>query len=470
MKSVRKHNWLLLAVMGALALNGCSKNPSDPTLPAEKNELAQMAATNGSEVFHGVQTIKQIEQALAGPNGLGEIDVPAVGSLARSGATFAHALRPFHQQAEMIAVRANRLRKALGDTILYDVRRTDPITGIQYHEWISYNTNTGKATIYIVTINHPSSSPLQRDSTRIVVNVNFTLADTTDDVVELLENAKDYRDGYRLQYEEGRIIPDAYQPGIEPTGGVLEGLSRYAPGQDTTEARFHLEYHETAGGQGSWTKTINFRDGTRHSEDITFTRTNVIFNLVYRDGTREQGQFSVPDENHLSFNKTVTYPSGSNPRSLFEKGDYARNPVDSSATVNFSREVFYADGTSDRHTVAIKATRQNGFGRYEVTETHSNGTGGSWTLQEGATQSELTGFWINQEKQYLTLAASFYKDGSADVHLKVYASKEAFERGDPPIFEANLHYKPDGSGNGTITSKEGVSQFTFGANGSLRNS
>jgi hypothetical protein len=464
----KKEKWLVLIMVGVLALWACSKNPAAPEPPAQNDNFAQVATQSGVEIFRSLQTFEQINQALAGPDQLGKIDVPAVGSLARSGATFSQTLAPFHQNAQVIAAKIHGVRKVMGDTVLWEHRWTDLMTGIKYHAWIVYNTTTGKASLYLVATNHPNSSPLQRDSTRVVVNVNFTLADTTDDVVELLENAKDYRSGYRLRYEEGRIIPDAYQPGSEPTGGVLEGLSLYAPGQDTVEVRQRLEYHEIAGGQGSWSKRVKFREGTSHSEDITFNSTNVIFNVSYRDGTREQGQFTVPDENHLSFNKTVTYPSGSDPRSLFERGSYARNPVDSSATVNFSREVFYANGTSDRYAVTITETRQNGFRRLEVTETNSDGTGGSWTLQEGATKAELTGFWIDEEKHYILFNGSFYPDGSGDLHLEVYASKEAYERGDKPIFTADLRFRPDGSGSGTITSKEGTSQFSFGVSGSPR--
>jgi hypothetical protein len=213
---------------------------------------------------------------------------------------------------------------------------------------------------------------------------------------------------------------------------------------------------------------VSFRDGTRHSEDITFRSTQVIFNVAYRDGTREQGQFTAPDANHLSFEKTVTYPAGSDPRSIFEKGDFSQNPVDSSGAANFTREEFFADGTSKRHEVKINATRQNGYDRLEVTENYGDGTGGSWTLQEGPAKADLKGNWINAEKQYILFDAAFYRDGSADMHIEVYASKEAYDKGEPPIFEADLHFRPDGSGSGTITSKEGTSPFSFSANGTPR--
>jgi hypothetical protein len=468
MQLFKKQNWLAVTI--ALALVSCAKNPTSPNAntPAQNDKFARMATATSAEVYRSVQTFAQIEQALDGPAALGKINVPAVGSLQKSGTTFKQALIPFQQEASALAQQAGRLHKTQGDTILYEKRWIDPRTGINYHLLLSYNTTSGKAAVSTVATNHPSSSPLERDSTRIVVNVNFTLANTTDDVVELLENAKTFRRGYRLRYEEGRLVPDKYQPGSQPTGGVIEALSQYASGQDTTEVRQRLEYHETTGGLGSFSKIVNFRDGTRHSEDLTFRSTQIIFNIAYRDGTREQGQFTAPDENHLAFEKTVTYPAGSDPRSIFEKGNFSKNPVDSSGAANFTREEFFANGTSKRHEVKIKASRQNGYGRLEVTESFSDGTSGSWTLQEGPAKTDLQGNWINAEKQYILLDAAFYRGGGADMHIEVYASKEAHDKGEPPIFEADLHFRPDGSGSGTITSKEGTSQFSFSANGTPR--
>ncbi len=465
MKRNRMYHLLALLVIGALALVGCDKNPASPAPPTQIDSNAKVAANSAVTIYRNVQTFAQIEQAMEGPEALGKINLPAVGSLQQSNATIQQALRPFYQQA---ATLAGQLHKTNGDSTLLDKRWTDDKTGIQYHLWIIYNTATGKAVVYTVATNHPSNSPIQRDSTRIIVNTNFTIANDKDDVVELLENAKDYRSGYRLRYEEGRLTPDKYQPGSEPKGGVIEGRRLYASGQDTAQVQERLEYHEIANPIGSWTKTVSFSNGARYSEDITFSQNSIIFNIVYRDGTREQGQFNVQAENHLSFEKRVTYPAGSDPRSIFEKGNFSYNPANKSGEVNFTREEFFANGSSRKHTVNIKGSEQNGFGRLEVTETNSDGTGGSWTLQDGPTKAELKGNWINAQKQYVLLTGSFYKDGSGDLHIEVYASKAAYDRGEPPIFKADIHFNPDGSGSGTITSTDGNSAFSFNAAGTLK--
>lgn len=465
MKRSRMYHLLALLMIGALALSSCDKNPTSPNPSAPSSSNAKIAASSAANVYRNAQTFSQIEQAMEGPQALGKINLPAVGSLQQSHAKIQQALQPFYQQAAALAL---SLQKTNGDSLVLDRRWTDDKTGVKYHLWIIYNTANGKAVVYTVATNHPGSSPLDRDSTRIVVNTNFTIANDKDDVVELLENAKDYRAAYRLRYEEGRLTPDKYQPGNEPKGGVIEGKRLYASGQDTAQVQERLEYHEAASPLGSWARTVHFSDGTRYSEDITFSKTSVVFNLGHRNGAREQGQFNVPDENHLSFEKRVTYPSGADPRSIFEKGNFSRHPATKSGEVNFTREEFFSDGSSKKRTVVIKASEQNGFGRLEVTEANSDGTSVNWTLQDGPAKAELKGRGINEHKQYVLFNGSFYKDGSGDLHLEVYASQAAYDRGEQPIFKADIHFNPDGSGNGTITSQDGNSTFSFHAAGTLK--
>lgn len=465
MKHCNIHFLLTLLTIGVFALISCDKNPTSPNQAMSTDSNAKAVTNSAMNVHRNIQTFGQIERAMQGPAALGKMNLPAVGSLQRSNAMIQQALLPFYQQTQMLKA---SLQKIIGDSTLLDRRWIDNQTGINYHLWIIYNTANGKAIVYTIATNHPSNNPIDRDSTRIVVNTNRTIADGQDDVIELLENAKEYRSGYRLRYEEGRLTPDQYQPGNEPKGGVIEGKRLYASGQDTAQVQERLEYHEAVNPAGSWSKAVSFSDGTRYTEDITFSQTNVIFNITHRDGTREQGQFNVPDENHLSFEKRVTYPNGADPRSIFERGNFSRNPTNKSGEANFIRAEFFVNGSTKQRTVNLKASEQNGFGHLEVTETNSDGTSVSWILQDGPNKAELKGSGINEQKQYILFNGSFYKDGSGDLHLEVYASKEAHVRGDQPIFKTDSHFNPDGSGNGILTSKDGHSTFFFKAGGTLK--
>jgi hypothetical protein len=215
MKLFRKQNWLA-AMLGVLALVSCDKNPSGPSSSATNDKLAKTATSSGIEVYRSVQTFEQIKRALEGPDALGKINVPAVGSLKRAGVNFKPALAPFQQEVQALQQKAHGLGKTQGDTVIYDKRWIDPLTGINHHHWISYNIENGKATVYLVASNHPSNNPLGTRFEADCGQCEIYHRKSGRRCDRVGGNAKDYRAGYRLRYEEGRIIPDAYQPGSEP--------------------------------------------------------------------------------------------------------------------------------------------------------------------------------------------------------------------------------------------------------------
>ncbi len=445
-----------------ILLSACSKNPSAPSAPRNEAFIAT-AGTTGAEIFRSVKTLEQLDQAMAGPEAFGKLELPAVGSVAGSASLLAKRVQPFHLHAAEISRRAQGLNKANGDSLIYENRWTDPATGISYHARITYNSATGLAVVTVVAYDFPVTSVIARDSARVVVHTNFTLADTTDDVVQRLDLRKDYRASYRLRYEEGTLVPDVYQPGTEPEGGAIDARKRFSAGQDSLEASYHLEYHRDAGG--NFSESVLFEDGTRASANVTFNAGSIIFRANFRDGSTELTQVTKIGEHALEFSKTLTFAPGADPVSIHEEGNLVSNPSDSSASADFVRETLRLNGTRERCELHATESRQNGFRRTTVSASSSNGTSFNWVLQESAEKSRVEGNAINEEGQYILFHADFYANGSADLHLEVYASKAAYDNGEKPIFTADLHYRPDGSGNGRVTSREGVESFAFGPAG-----
>jgi len=446
-------------------LTACSKNPSAPSAPKEQ-KFAEAAGQTGAEIFRSVQTLEQLQQAMQGPEAFGKVELPAVGNLTSSKNLLAKHMQPFHLHAGEISPRVHNLNKANGDSLIFERHWTDPASGISYHARITYDSATGLAVLTVIAYDFPVTSVTSRDSARVVVNTNFTLADTTDDVVQRLDLRKDYRAGYRLRYEEGTLIPDAYEPGAAPNGGIIDARKGFGAGQDTLAASYHLEYHEGAGGNLS--ASARFEDGTNYSANVTFTETIVIFRANFRDGSTELTQVTKSNEHAFEFSKARTFAPGADPVSIDEEGKFVFNPGDSSASADFVRETLRLNGTKERCELHANETRQNGFRRITVSASNSNGTNFNWTLQEGADKNRVEGNASNEEGQYILFNADFYAEGSADLHLEVYASKTAYDNGEKPIFVADLHYRPDGSGSGRVTSQEGVETFVFGAEGMAR--
>lgn len=451
-----------LAALLLFALVACSKNPSAPNTSNNDEALALSSAT-GAEIFRSVQTLEQLQQASAGPEAFGKITLPAVGSLTKSQSLFAQRTQPFHLHAAELARRAQSLSKTNGDSLVYEYRWTDPATGISYHGRITYDSATGLARVTVVAYDFPATSLVVRDSARVVVHTNFTLADTTDDVVQRVAVRKDYRSDYRLRYEEGTLVPEAYQPGTEPQGGVVDAHKRFNAGQDTLEANYHLEHHRNTGG--NFSEALLFENGERASANVTFNERSIVFRANFRDGASELTQVTKTSAHAFTFDKTLTFAPGSDPVSLREEGKFAFNPADSSASADFARETLRLNGNKERCELRASESRTNGFRRITISASSSNGTSFNYVLQESANKKRVEGNAINEEGQFILFNADFYADGSADLHLEVYASKAAFDNGEKPIFVSDIHYRPDGSGNGTVTSAAGVETFTFDTSG-----
>lgn len=445
-----------------LLLSACAQNPVEPEPPAHR-EFAQMASANGAAIFRGVQTLTTLHRAQEGPQAYGKINLPGVGSIANSGRMLHQRLAPFYRNAAQLA---QRLGKVAADTLIYEDWRKDPRTGVTYHTRIYYDGSSGNARLVVVASDFSTSDVVQRDSADIVVQTNFTLQDTTDDVIKRLSVRRDYRANYRLQFETGTLIPDAYLPGSAPDGGVIDGRRVFAAQQDSVEAVYHLEYH--ANSSGNLSETVRFADGTRYQANLTFTADQVLIAIHFRDGASEHTSITFEQPHRLRFNKSLTFAPGADPRSLHESGDFAMNPVDSSATADFRRETFYANGTSLQEEFHAAESRQNGLRRVTISASNSNGESGNWVWQQGVEKDRLTGNAIDKEQHYMLFSGDFYRDGSADLHLEVYASQTAYEAGEPPLFTADLHIGPDGGGSGTVTSKDGIEAFDFGANSELR--
>lgn len=452
---------MLTAAALLLMLAACAKNPSAPN-DSQNHERVATASSTGAEIFRNVRTLEQLHQAQAGPEALGKMPLPAIGGLSGSASLIAQRLQPFHLEASRFA-RAQSRNQTTGDSLVHENRWRDPVTGISYHVRITYDSLTGLAVVTVVAFDFPASGTILRDSARVLVHTNFTLADTTDDVVRRLDVRKDYRASYHLRYEAGTLVPDTYQPGTDPSGGVIESRKRFNAGQDTLEANYHLEYHLNSGG--NFSEALLFENGDRASANVTFSQNRIVFRANFREGASELTQVTKTGEHAFAFDKTLAFAPGSDPVSLHEEGKFVFNPSDSSAAADFERETLRLTGARERCELHATETRQNGFRRIKIAASNSNGTSFNWVLQESAEKNRVEGDAINEAGQYILFHADFYANGSADLHLEVYTSKAAHDRGEKPIFVADLHYRPDGSGNGSITSAEGVETFTFNTSG-----
>jgi len=446
------------------ALSACDKNPSEPKKENPASPKAQ-ASASGAEVYQAATSVAQMQEMQSQAQSVAAMEVPAVGSLHQINGRVMGKLSPIRKEIVWLQ-HSGALQKIASDSTLYEKTYTDAF-GITHHDWITYDDATGKAAIYLVSTHPTGFLGVIRDSINITINANFTLADTTDDTIERFYDRKNFKPGHYLQLEEGSITLDPYTAGAEPAGGILEGRKLFAAGQDSLELTTRLEIHQALGA--TWDKVVRFSGGRTYEENVSINAIGEgTFLKKFPGGRIEACTFDVNgDDHHVSFTKTTTYPGNANPRSIFESAEFTINPADSSWTGTFIRELRFANGQVTSRETQIVRTLVNGFERLTITQINSDGTGGTVTLQEGASFNTINGSWVDEQGHYLIVNGTFQDDGSGELNLKVYASRQAYENGEAPIYEATLHFNPDGSGNGTITGGAETGSFSFDANGQV---
>jgi hypothetical protein len=474
MKQTSCTRWstVLLLFFTLLYAIGCSNNnpsgPNDDGNPDNQvNKNVQTVSANGVDIYNTVSSFQQINTLLMGPGAIVDLEVPEVENPQQAMSFARSVLRQSFDKVEFGSDLLTKTQGSLADSVIWDVTYRDSALGITFRSSLIYDFDTGKGRLFFVRFDFPESRPLKYDSTEIKVDLNFTIFDESDDVLISLENLKQFKPGYLIQEQFGSFIPDPYPPGTEPTGGILESNITYSSSSFISSTRAVLEYHEGSGG--SYSKVVEFSDGTSSSEEVTFREDGTgTFLETRRDGTRIEGTFDSAEEDGVgSFTKTITFPPGHDPVSISESGEFTFNPVDSTLSGSFEKEVRFKDGTVEKENVTIEQTVVGDVKTTTINVESTDGGSGSITIVETPEVEQISGEWTNPDETFLIFSAEYYPDGSAHFEFKLYESKAAFENGDDPIASGEFDFFPDGSGRGTVTEGDQTYEVTINPDGTV---
>jgi len=464
-----KH-FCLYALYGTLMfLFACSSNnpvqPPDNSEPV--NETVQTASKSSVDIYQNVASFKTITNFMQGESGLAELDVPAVQNPTAAMRFFGDVRQQAMQKLRPIIKRGNSLQSAMGDSVIWDVTERDSVAGVTHRILLTYNPQTGVGILTVVSFDFDESQPLEYDSTRVVVDINFTILDESDDVLVSLESLKRFKPGRLIHEEHGTFTPDPYSPGSEPDGGVLTARVTYRSSSFISSTDERFEYH--AGQGGSYTKTTAFSDGKSHVESITFNEDGTgTYTETRRDGTHIEGSFDSADEDGQgSYSTTITFPDGHDPVSIAESGTFSMNLADSTLSGTFTRTVTRQDGTVEEESVTISQTLEGDVRTTMLEVSNADGSGGSITITEAPDVEQITGEWVEADGTFNKFTAEGYADGSAHLIFDVYASAASFENGDDPVASGEFDFYPDGSGSGTITMDGVTYNVTINPDGSV---
>lgn len=458
---------LLVAGLFFIQNMGCSDSPVSPNDNENPpNETVQKISDNSTDIYNTVSSFRQVSDLIQGPDAFVDMEIPEVEN-PQQAMKFAKSVQ--EQSLELVKNDVQILNKARGtsgDSVIWDITYHDDKKNITFRSSLIYDDQTGIGRLFFVGKQYPENHPLEYDSTEIIADLNSTLFDNSDDVLTSVENLKRFKPGHLIQEQKGKFEVDPYVPGNEPTGGILTSEITYSGSSFVSSTHAQLEYHEGEGG--GFSKTVRFSDDRTHSVSITFHEDGTgTFEETRRDGTHIEGTFdSAEEDGQGSFSKTITFPSGHNPVSISESGEFTLHN-DSTISGSFEREVLLKDGTKQTESVTVEQTLVGDVKTTTLNVEAVDGGSGFITIVETPDVDQASGEWTNPDGTFLVFTAEYYPDDSAHLEFSLYASEAAFENGEDPIATGVFDFYPGGSGQGTVTEDGTSYEVTIDADGSV---
>ena len=443
----------LITALGisAFLLTGCDKSPTDPGA-GDNPDVVKSAAAQSVEFYNTFSSVSDVSDMMRGPDskvdlGMTDIKKPET-ALALMQETKENVLTTFATYAP----NPIKMKRVQGDSLIWEFTKRNVYEGFTERVRLLYDFDTGIAKLQAIKFNFDDRHWLRYDSAAVVVDLNFTLEDDSDDVLKSLYNIKQYKPDHMIQEEQINIELDDYPAGTEPTSGSMESRITYIASNFVSSTIQRFQFSPDG---GEWTKDVTYSDGKTSNEKVTFKSDGTgTFAETRRDGTRIEGTFDGAEEDGSgSFTKTTTFPAGSDPVSIYEAGSFTINEADSTLHGSFEKEVRLKNGQTLKESVTVDESIRNGFKTTVVTVQKNDGSGGTITMEELADGQRVTGEWSDADGTFTKFKADYYADGSARLEFWVYASKQAYENGEEPLASGIINFRPDGSGSGTISAE-----------------
>ncbi len=453
---------ILTLLFAGLLVMACEQAPTDPTGTTDNASIENASAQNVA-LFNTLASVDQIGNVLRGPEAkieIGNADITNPQSAAAFSAQIS--------KKAIAQLRAGNMKKrssTLSDSLLWEMTIRREILGFTERTRVYYDFSSGKAVIENVKYDFDDRHWLVLDSARVFADLAGTLEDDSDDTIEKLYGKKVYKEGHFISQEISNIEIDPYAPGTEPTSARLQTETSYPEGSMISKKNEQASFKD---GSGSWSKEIEYVDGSTSHEQVTFNADGTgTFQEERRSGVKTSGTFdSADDDGSGSFTKLTEFPGDGALESIYESGQFTMNLQDSTLTGSFEKELRFRNGTVSKESISISESYENGYKTTVLTVSNQDGSHGTVTIKENDGGSHVSGVWTEKDGAYILSETDFYPDGSARMEFKVYTSEEAFNNGDAPVISGIFNFNPDGSGNGTAEDGNGSYNVTINADGS----
>lgn len=458
---------LLISLMVLIFAVGCEDQIAPPTQTLEVSQQAKVAAGAAWQVSQAFTTEDQIAAFV---NGETEFEGVSENSIV----TPEQANKKFREMKLHIAEALVNVERPLGvngDSLVFFLVYTDPVTGITVRKALYYDSQTGKARYYEALLNFPPQLRLAYDSTEVRADLNFTLEDSTDDRLESVYNFTQFVPGFFVDKSQSQAIATDWDSNNEVTGVEATNEVWFGSQNELEKLTQTLDFNPPPDSTGAIHEVYDFRDGGQTIKNVNFNFNNNTgdFNEQWRNGVTVTGTFDMlEDDNHGAFTRTVVLPAPFDPVRIDHAAEVILNPADSTIDMVWNEKLLFRNGSIDTTAVIVHEFYDGGYKNTNFQISKANGEHGEFTVVEKEARDEIDGYWVDEMGYYATFTAFIYPDGSAELWLKVWENEQSFLNGDPPILEAYFYFNPDGSGYGNYTEKGVTYKIEFEAGGKVK--
>lgn len=454
----------VLFILALLLTVGCEKSVTGP----KGDELKVSKATHdglvsGWQTIHSLDAVSRVSKMVGSNTGVEE---PEYGGITSKKKLNMEVRKMKKGIAEALSSnRPNGIND--GDSLLWFIDWTDPISGVSVRKAFYYNNTTGKARYYETIYKFPSQLELKYDSTEIRADLNFTLNDTTDDKVLSLYKLSEFKPAFYVNKIEANAQVTDWDEQNQVTGVILNNEVWYGQQNELEKLNQELEINPDESGHAH--ERLDYRDGTFKESNINFYPDYTgDFSGVWRDGTTVNGTFDrLEDDNHANVTQTITFPSGNDPRQIDQMADVTIDPADSSTSVILKEKIYFVNGTVDTSQVNVDEYFENTRKHTHLQSWKSDGSHGDLLVVQYDSYKTIDGNYTGPQGYFTLISATIYNDGSGDMTLKIYQSEEAYNNGEPPLVVITIHFNPDGSGEGQITEGDQTYRVKVRQNGQM---
>jgi len=338
------------------------------------------------------------------------------------------------------------LFKPLGDSLYFYVH--NQLLGIK--KALFYNSETGIARYYEVKYKFAIWRQIVYDSAEVVVDVNFTLWNPSDDMLNSFHETKNYKETFFLQSIVSDLEVTDFD-GSKITG--VEATSNSYYHQNRNLARLKNFAKINPDKSGTLREDFFYRDGKTAFRSVTINNDNTgSFSKKFRDDTTVNGTFdSVEDDLNGSYTELIDFPPGRYLDKINREAYVWITLPDTIFNALFTEAVYFSAGNIDSSSIGLTVQEEAGQKTTVFEITKKNGAHGVLTIVETEDEVNLDGTWTTWNGYFILIDAEYYFDGSGHVHYEVYASEQSYNNGEEPIIVVDFYFSPDLDGEGTLS-------------------